>query len=147
MKRLPNNISSLVIILVSILAMFLFSRTLAYLVLVEETLPKFLFLDLNGFRLHHFVYGNILITITSFLAIGLGIQKHKKLFALFYGIGLGMVLDEFLLWIGDINQLQNDVLWIPYSVTAIAVVTFLIASIIMFRLFKLHKTKMFVKKR
>ena len=80
-------------------------------------MPQFLFSAIGEFRLHHFVYGNILITITSFLAIGLGIRKHKNWFALFYGVGLGLVLDEFLLWMGDVGQLTSNVLWIPYSGT------------------------------
>lgn len=140
MKKLPNStIDSLVIILVSILGVFIFYRVTNYLLLVEGIIPRVFYVSLNGFRLHHFVYGNILITVTSFAAIGLGIQEHKRLFALFYGIGLGMVLDEFLLWIGNVEQLQNEVVWIPHSLTAVTAVTFLIASIIMFRLYKLHK--------
>ena len=114
------------------------------MILVQKSLPSYLFLDLGFFRLHHFVYGNILITITSFLAIGLGIRKHKNWFALFYGIGWGLVLDEFLLWMGDTNQLTNLVLFIPHSATVIAVVSLVIATIIMTRLYKLHH--MFMKK-
>lgn len=108
------------------------------MILVQKSLPYYLFLDFGFFRLHHFVYGNILITITSFLAIGLGIRKHKNWFALFYGIGLGLVLDEFLLWMGDVKQLTNIVLFIPHSFTIIAIVSLFIASIIMIRLYKLH---------
>ena len=139
-----SNIAPLVIILVSILSIFVISRSLTYMILIQKSLPSYLFLDFGFFRLHHFVYGNILITITSFLAIGLGIRKHKNWFALFYGIGLGLVLDEFLLWMGDSNQLTSIVLFIPHSATVIAVVSLIIASIIMIRLYKLHH--MLVKK-
>ena len=83
------------------------------------------------------MYGNVLITITSFLAIGLGIRRHKNWFALFYGIGLGLVLDEFLLWMGDVKQLTSNVLWIPYSGVIIAAVALLISTIIMFRLYSI----------
>lgn len=139
-----SNIAPLVIILVSIMSIFAVSRTITYMILVTKTLPSYLFIDLGFFRLHHFVYGNILITITSFLAIGLGIRKHKNWFALFYGIGLGLVLDEFLLWMGDTKQLTSIVLFIPHSATVIAVVSLIIASFIMIRLYKLHH--MFKKK-
>ena len=134
-----SNIAPLVIILLSIVSVFIISRFIAFSVLEWKILPKFLFAVLGDFRLHHFVYGNILITITSFLAIGLGIRKHKNWFALFYGIGLGLVLDEFLLWIGDVKQLTSNVLWIPYSGTAIATVSLAIATIIMFRLYKFNR--------
>ncbi len=132
-----SNIAPLVIILVSIISTFLISRSLTYMILVQKSLPSYLFLDFGFFRLHHFVYGNILITITSFLAIGLGIRKHKNWFALFYGVGLGLVLDEFLLWVGDVEQLTSNVLWIPYSGTIIAFVAIIISSIIMIRLYNL----------
>lgn len=136
-----TNIAPLVIILASIVSVFIFSRTLTYMILVQKSLPSFLFVDLGFFRLHHFVYGNVLITITSFLAIGLGIRKHKNWFALFYGIGLGLVLDEFLLWMGDVNQLISIVLFIPHSATVITIVSFIIASIIMIRLYKIYEVK------
>lgn len=133
-----SNIAPLVIILLSIISVFLISRTLTYMILVQKSLPSYLFLDFGFFRLHHFVYGNILITITSFLAIGLGIRKHKNWFALFYGIGLGLVLDEFLLWMGDTKQLTSIVLFIPHSATIIAIVSIFIASIIVIRLYELR---------
>lgn len=142
-----SNIAPLVIILASVISVFLISRTLTFLILIERTLPQYLFINLGFFRLHHFVYGNILITITSFFAIGLGINKHKNWFALFYGIGLGLVLDEFLLWIGDVEQLTSNVMWIPYSFTVVAVVSLVIASVIMIRLYNIKMTNSKVKKR
>ena len=132
-----SNIAPLVIILASIVLVFVISRLITFSIMEWKVLPKFLFAAFGDFRLHHFVYGNILITITSFLAIGLGIRKHKNWFALFYGIGLGLVLDEFLLWIGDVEQLTSNVLWIPYSGVIIATVALLISTIIMFRLYQI----------
>ena len=132
-----SNIAPLVIILASIISVFAISRLITFSVIEWKILPPFLFTAFGEFRLHHFVYGNVLITITSFLAIGLGIRRHKNWFALFYGIGLGLVFDEFLLWIGDVEQLTSNVLWIPYSGTVIATVAIIIASIIMIRLYNL----------
>jgi len=136
-----SNIAPLLIILISIVSVFVISRLIVFSVLEWKILPKSLFALLGEFRLHHFMYGNVLITITSFMAIGLGIRKHKNWFALFYGIGLGLVLDEFLLWIGNVEQLTSNVLWIPYSGTVIAIVSLIIASIIMVRLYKIHEIK------
>ena len=131
-----SEIAPLVIILLSIISVFIISRILTYLILTTKTLPSYLFVDLGFLRLHHFVYGNILITITSFFVIGLGITCYKNYFALFYGIGLGLVLDEFLLWMGDTKQLTSEVLFIPYSATIIAIVSLLIVSIIIIRLYR-----------
>lgn len=137
--KLPENIVSLVIVLESMIVVFAISRLMAYLVLVKEVLPVWLFLNLAGYRIHHFVYGNIIIVITSFMAIALGMQGHKKLLALFYGIGLGLVLDEFLMWMGDVKVLTTNMLWIPRSLSAISVVALIIASFILFRL---HQDKL-----
>ncbi len=136
-----SNIAPLVIILLSIISVFIVARTITYLILIKKFLPSYLFIDFGFFRLHHFVYGNILITLTSFLAIALGIRKHKNWFALFYGIGLGLVLDEFLLWMGDVKQLSSIVLFIPHSLTVVAVISLFITTIIMIKLYeiKIHK--------
>ena len=136
---------ALVIILLSIIVVFLISRIGSFLVL-SGILPWYLFANINGFRLHHYVYGNVIITITSFIAIGLGIRKHKNWFALFYGIGLGLVLDEFLLWIGDIERMNAYELFIPHSLTVITIVSLIIASIIMIRLYKIQSPKLGYKK-
>lgn len=131
---MKKNLTPLAIILNAVVFTFLISRLTAFLI-IGKYLPSYLFASVNGFRLHHFVYGNIIIAITSFIAIGFGVKKHRNLFALFYGIGLGMVLDEFLLWVGDVDQLTSNVLWIPYSTTVVAIVALTIASIIMWRLY------------
>ncbi len=139
--RSKPDVTPLLIILMSVILVFLFSRLIAYLV-INGLLPQALFVDVGGFRLHHFVYGNIIIITTSFLAIGLGLRKHKNLFALCYGIGLGLVLDEFLLWMGDVNELTRKTVWIPYSLTVIAVVSLVITSIIMIDLYKIKLSKL-----
>lgn len=136
-RAIKNNVFPLIIILTSIVVVFIISRLVTFSVMEWKIFPPALFARIGDFRLHHFVYGNILITITSFFAIGLGIRKHKNWFALFYGIGLGLVLDEFLLWMGDVKQLTSNVLWIPYSFTIIAFVLLLISSIIMVRLYNI----------
>lgn len=135
-----SNVAPLVIILASIIIVFFISRLITFSIMEWKILPPFLFATLGDFRLHHFVYGNVLITVTSFFAIGLGIRKHKNWFALFYGIGLGLVLDEFLLWMGDVEQLTSNVLFIPHSLTVISLVSLLIASLIMVRLYKIRIT-------
>jgi len=146
MRKLEkSSIAPLVIILLSIIVVFLISRIGSFLVL-SGILPWYLFANINGFRLHHYVYGNVIITITSFIAIGLGIRKHKNWFALFYGIGLGLVLDEFLLWIGDIERMNAYELFIPHSLTVITIVSLIIASIIMIRLYKIQSPKLGYKK-
>lgn len=136
-----KNLIPLLIILNSIVLVFAFSRMLTYLIMHTDYLPDYLFAQIGNFRLHHFVYGNILILITSFLAIGLGIHKHRNLFAVFYGIGLGLILDEFLLWVGNVEELTRNTLWIPHSLTAVSITSLIIATIIMIDLYKIKTFK------
>ena len=138
-KKISPNIAPLILILVGIMGVTIVSRIITYLILIKKSLPFWLFARIGDFRLHHFVYGNILILITSFFAIGLGIKRHKYWFAAFYGIGLGLVLDEFLLWVGDTKQLTSIALFIPFSLTAVSIALVLVTSIIMYRLYKNRK--------
>jgi hypothetical protein len=135
-KKIQQSVYPLKLILAGIIGVTVVSRLLTYSILVKKSIPFWLFVNVGDFRLHHFVYGNILILVTSFLAIGLGIRRHKNWFAVFYGIGLGLVLDEFLLWVGDVEQLTSNVLFIPYSIAAVSIASTLIATIIMYRLYK-----------
>jgi hypothetical protein len=136
-----RNLIPLLIILNSIILVFAFSRLLTFLIMETSYLPEYLFAQIGNFRLHHFVYGNIIIVITSFLAIGLGINKHRNLFAVFYGIGLGLILDEFLLWMGNVEELTRNTLWIPHSLTAVSTVSLIIATIIMIDLYQIRAVK------
>lgn len=127
MKKL---IQPLPIILLSILIVFGLARLLSYLVIIKGFLPNSIFLTIDGFRLHHFVYGNILITLTSFIAIGLRTKVNPNWLALFYGIGLGLVLDEFPLWMGDVKQLNSNVVIIPIAPTVILITILIIFFLI-----------------
>lgn len=97
----------LLIIFCSILVTFLLSRLIAYAVLVWRILPERILS--NGRRLHHFVYGNILIVFTSFAVIGLGANPTSIVALIAYGVGLGLILDEFPHWLGDVKELRRNV--------------------------------------
>lgn len=130
MKKMINPLS---IVLVSIWAVYGIARLIAYLVIESSTLPESLFVSVGDFRLHHFVYGNAIIFVLSFLIIILGVKINKNLAALIYGAGLGLVLDEFLLWIGDTVQLNSKVVIIPYSFTVLTVVSIIILGLMFFK--------------
>jgi len=124
--------SPLPIILASILIVFGISRLIAYLIITKGFLSHSLFITIDGFRLHHFVYGNILIVLTGFIAIGLKVKVNPNWLALFYGIGLGLVLDEFPLWMGNINQLNSNIVFIPLAPLIILFVSLVILFLIIF---------------
>jgi hypothetical protein len=80
---------------------------MAYAVLVWHILPEKTLS--NGHRPHHFVYGNILIVSTSFAVIGLGADPSGIVILIAYGVGLGLILDEFPHWLGNIKELRRNV--------------------------------------
>jgi hypothetical protein len=140
-RKIKQDVYPLELILGSMVGATILSRLIIYLILIKRYIPQSFLFQIKEFRLHHFVYGNLLILITSFMVIGLGNRRHKKLFAILYGIGIGLVLDEFLLLMGDVRQLNNNVLFIPYSIMAVSVVSLVIASIIIYRLIRDKRIK------
>lgn len=87
----------------------------------------------NGRRVHHFVYGNVLILITSFLVIGLGVDATSIFIAIAYGIGLGLILDEFPHWLGNVKELTRNVPIIPGALPAIIVAEVIIVLVIILK--------------
>jgi hypothetical protein len=64
----------------------------------------------------------ILIIITSFLVIGLGLQPTNTLIVVLFGVGLGLIIDEFPHWTGNVKELIRNVLIIPGALKAVLVV-------------------------
>lgn len=97
----------LLVLFCCILVVFLVSRLIAVAVLVWHILPDNILS--NGRRPHHFVYGNFLVVLASFAVIGLDIEPSNMIVLIAYGIGLGLVLDEFPHWIGITKELERNV--------------------------------------
>jgi hypothetical protein len=60
----------------------------------------------RGTHLHHLVPGIILLLISGFLGIGLPPDVDRTAFAVMFGIGAALTLDEFALWLH-----LKDVYW------------------------------------
>ncbi len=121
------------IILVSIVGVFVVARFTAYLMLEKQILPHWLSPSIGAFRLHHFVYGNLIILVTSFLVIGLDTKINRNWLAGFYGVGLGLVLDEFPLWMGYVPQLNSNVVFIPFAPLVVLVASGIILALLFVR--------------
>jgi hypothetical protein len=56
-------------------------------------------LDKNPIHIHHFNYGLILVTVTSLLAFFSTFRIHIRMLAFGFGVGAGLIFDEFaLIW-------------------------------------------------
>jgi len=125
----PTTKKLTAIILSSFLVTFIIARLFVYLVINQYT-PN-LFLMIKGVHVHHFTYGFFILA-----AVGLYlILKHPPItskkfrsLACFYGIGLGLAVDEFGMWI----RLEDDY-WTRQSFDAVIIITLLLLNIAYFK--------------
>jgi Na+-transporting methylmalonyl-CoA/oxaloacetate decarboxylase beta subunit len=71
--------------------------------------------DVHGVHIHHLVWGILLMLVLGYLAIALApISPWRELLAVGFGVGMGLALDEFALWLD-----LRDVYWLPEGRTSI----------------------------
>ena len=61
--------------------------------------PNFYIHILEDVRIHHFAYGIIILAASGYLALINNGPRSKYLIALLHGLGLGLVFDEFGIWL------------------------------------------------
>src|ERR1700744_2681595 len=94
--------------LAAFLATFLFSRTSARLMRSPRVpwWPGSVSTS-SGLHLHHLVWGIVLILLSGFLGFAINpVSPWNEVLAAMFGIGAGLTLDEFALWI-----YLKDVYW------------------------------------
>jgi len=97
------------IILFAFISTFLVARLVVYLIfngILPETLFNYVSLRGEVVHIHHLSYGIIIMSIISFISIALPhlYQKRAHTFSYLYGISLGLIVDEFALWL----QLEDN---------------------------------------
>jgi hypothetical protein len=92
--------------LVSFLGMFAFIRTSAHMIRAEVSWwPGNV--EVGGTHIHHLVWGIIVLMISGWIAIAVDPgSPGRELAAVAFGIGTGLTLDEFALWLE-----LKDVYW------------------------------------
>lgn len=74
-------------------------------------------ISISGVHIHHLVPGILLLLVTGYLAIALDVRSDRRLVAIGYGVGAGLTLDEFALWLR-----LEDVYWSRAGKTSVRVV-------------------------
>lgn len=83
----------------------LFPITVAFLIafigsrIITHLDPNFSLHILKDIHVHHFAYGIILLVASGYLALINSGPLVKYFIALLYGLGLGLVFDEFGIWL------------------------------------------------
>ena len=104
------------IILFSFIISFLIAR--AFVVLLNAPINPAYQLWLKGYRIHHFFYGIGVLIIGGWLGHIRNGRRLTKISASLYGIGVGLVVDEFglLLTFGDYWAAQSYLFFVVISV-------------------------------
>jgi hypothetical protein len=99
---------SQLLLLVSFLLAFGFIRTSAHLIRAQVSWwPGNV--EVHGTHVHHLVWGIVLILVLGYAAIAEAPgSPWRELVAIGFGIGAGLTLDEFALWLD-----LRDVYWLP----------------------------------
>jgi len=109
------------LVLASFLVSFLFIRTSARMTRSVSWWPGGVETE-SGVHLHHLVWGICLVLVSGFLSYSLRFESPWwEVTAVTFGIGAGLTLDEFALWV-----YLNDVYWAEQgrkSLDAVAIAT------------------------
>jgi hypothetical protein len=70
--------------------------------------PLFHNITAGDVHVHHMVPGMLLVLLAGYLGLAMGPERPLRVLAVLFGIGAGLVLDEFALWLR-----LEDVYWEP----------------------------------
>ena len=77
---------------------------------VVHNIPPFHFVQVGGRHIHHLVFGIIILLLVGYGWLWEPFRRHPdiagRLLPFFYGVGSGLTLDEFALWLN-----LRDVYW------------------------------------
>jgi len=106
------------LIFVSFTLTFLVVRAITISIREGRTLPFIRNIEAGGTHIHHLVPGIMLLLTVGYLAVALG-GSYGYAFAIAYGIGAALTLDEFALWLH-----LEDVYWLEQGRVSIRAVFF-----------------------
>jgi hypothetical protein len=114
------------LILLAFLASFGFIRTSAHMIRAQVSWWPGNVETKGGTHIHHMVWGILLLIVTGYVGLALApASPWRELVAIAFGIGMGLTLDEFALWLN-----LEDVYWQEkgrQSIDAVVVTTALLA--------------------
>jgi uncharacterized membrane protein len=107
----------------------LFSRIIVYLIEEEINVPFLGYNEITGYHIHHFAYGIILLAIVAFIGLFLKVQKYIFIIYTLFGVALGLIFDEFGIWIKLDDEYHQEVSTIAASVVGFALLVIVIISL------------------
>lgn len=97
--------------LIAICSLFVLSK-ITVILIMSHILPSWLFLNISGFHLHHYVYGIfIILGLSTYMLFRRHFPKEKeeKITAFIYGCGVTLLFDEFCYWFFFTNNYYSKI--------------------------------------
>jgi hypothetical protein len=96
-----------VLVLVAFVCSFGFIRTSAHMIRAEVSWWPGNVQTKSGTHIHHLVWGILLLLVSGYVGVAIAPDSPwRELAAIVFGIGMGLTLDEFALWLN-----LEDVYW------------------------------------
>ena len=113
-------------VLVAFLAMFVFLRSLTFLIRAQ-LVPIQNVVTSSGLHIHHFVWGILILLLVGFFALVLDQARWHPWLAIPFGFAAALVLDEFALWLN-----LADVYWAKQGRQSLDAIVIAAALLILF---------------
>ncbi|MEI7603864.1 MAG: hypothetical protein WCJ19_02490 [bacterium] len=124
-------------IIISFLITVGLSRLIVFFIENKIASSFFKYNIIGEYHIHHFTYGIIILSIIGYVSLFISNRFNKTWIFIIYGIGLGLVFDEFGLWL-KLEPLYDQIV----SIVAIILISiFLIISAFIEHKYRVKHTK------
>jgi hypothetical protein len=101
----------------------LLSRLTVFLIEADVNIPFLGYNVVNGYHIHHFSYGIMILVVLAFYSLFFRMNRVRDVYLIF-GLALGLIFDEFGIWLKLDPEYNQNVSYIAMSIV------FLILSMI-----------------
>jgi hypothetical protein len=99
------------------------SRLTVFLIELDVNIPFLGYNVVNGYHIHHFSYGIMILVVLAFYSLFFRMNRVRDVYLVF-GLALGLIFDEFGIWLKLDPEYNQNVSYIAMSIV------FLILSMI-----------------
>jgi hypothetical protein len=99
------------------------SRLTVFLIELDVNIPFLGYNVVNGYHIHHFSYGIMILVILAFYSLFFRMNRVRDVYLVF-GLALGLIFDEFGIWLKLDPEYNQNVSYVAMSIV------FLILSMI-----------------
>ena len=107
----------------------LLSRLTVFLIEQDVDIPFLGYNIVSGYHIHHYTYGILILSFVAYAAMFLEVKKHSNKMYFLLGLALGLIFDEFGIWLKLDPTYNQSVSYIASTVVGLVlVITILIEN-------------------